>query len=120
MLKRCYPLAAYLSGLLFLVFLVACINNQPEQTTSSAGQTSQSSLVGIWTGKCNLGAISFKQAEFRDDGTLVLDNNVGKYSANGDRVQITLSSNDTSEYSSSISQSGNMLILSDYRGISVR
>jgi hypothetical protein len=125
--KRYFLLECLLGA--FLLLLTACGSGVAGQATSgqtggqsssSSGQTSSQqtsgpSIVGTWTGNCPSINLSFNHTEFRDDGTVVINNVVAKYSLNGDQLQLSAGSY-TVEYSFTFSQSGNIFKLSDSNG----
>jgi hypothetical protein len=110
MYKRYTRRTACLLNALLVVLFTACAS--AGQGSSQAGGPS---LVGMWSGNCSFLSGISSRTEFRDDGTATLNDLVGKYSVNGDRVQISVSGY-TFEYSYLFSQSGNLLKMSDANG----
>lgn len=123
-----YSLFASLLGALLLL-ATACGSGVAGQSSSgqnsgqlspSSGQTSSQqssgpSIIGTWSGNCTTLNLALNPAEFRDDGTVLFNTLVAKYSVNGNQVQLSASGY-TVEYSYMISQSGNILELSDAQG----
>ena len=119
MMKHDKLLVVWILNAFLVVLLTACGGSQGsgESTNSSqtGGQSSGgSSLVGTWSGNCAALNIA-NHIEFRDGGTVVANNVVGTYSVNGNQIQLSANGY-TVEYSYTLSQSGNILNLSDVNG----
>ena len=116
---RCYFLFASLLGAIVLL-LAACGGSTSGLSSSSSEQTNSQqpsgpSIVGMWSGNCATFNDSFNTTDFRDDGTVLLANNqVATYSVNGNQIQLSAGGY-TVEYSYELSQSSNILKLSDVK-----
>lgn len=112
------PFACFLSAIVLI--LTAC-GSIPGQTNSPSGKTSNqqtqgSAIVGKWTGHCRISGVDFSQAEFDDNGTLVLDNTVMQYTTSTNTVRF-VSQQNTLQYTYAVSLGRNGLTLTDTKGI---
>jgi hypothetical protein len=114
-------LVTWILSAFLVVLITACGSDQGSNSSSQTGgqtsnqQPSGPSIVGTWSGQCTTLNLTLNPAEFRDDGTVLFNTLVAKYSVNGNQLQLSANGY-TVEYSYMISQSGNILELSDAKG----